>query len=109
MFISPETCFGLKKKLHCTSTGAFVHLPGLVPRNTACSASVFKFDIYCPVIQNILWLFLAQKLGLVEAPKPVLSENEWKAVKYQSNDREDSKQPCVICKEDFGTGEQVKL
>ena len=48
-------------------------------------------------------------MGLVEAPKPVLSENEWKAVKYQSNDREDSKQPCVICKEDFGTGEQVKL
>lgn len=49
----------------------------------------------------------AQKLGLVEAPEQLLSENDWQNVKTKSNERDDSKLPCVICKEDFGTQEQV--
>ncbi|XP_011450763.3 RING finger protein 32 [Magallana gigas] len=54
-------------------------------------------------------LTLAQKLGLVEAPEQLLSENDWQNVKTKSNERDDSKLPCVICKEDFGTQEQVLL
>ncbi|XP_055997214.1 RING finger protein 32-like isoform X2 [Ostrea edulis] len=54
-------------------------------------------------------LTLAQKLGLIDAPDLPLSENEWQNVKFKSNERDDSKLPCVICKEDFGTQEQVLL
>ncbi|XP_071487840.1 RING finger protein 32-like [Diadema antillarum] len=54
-------------------------------------------------------LSLAQKMGLVEAPEQPLSENEWARVKDKSNKRDDSVQPCVICKEDFGTEQQVLL
>ncbi|XP_076455589.1 RING finger protein 32-like [Babylonia areolata] len=54
-------------------------------------------------------LTLAQKLGLVEAPMQHLSENEWGSVKAKSNARDDSKEPCVICKEDFGLQQQVLL
>ena len=48
-------------------------------------------------------------MGLVEAPTQPLTEDEWKKAKEKSNKRDDSKQPCVICKEDFGVQEQVKL
>ncbi|XP_071103177.1 RING finger protein 32-like [Haliotis cracherodii] len=54
-------------------------------------------------------LTLAQKFGLVDAPDQPLSEAEWKNVKEKSNKRDDSHQPCVICKEDFGLQEQVLL
>ncbi|ESO93624.1 hypothetical protein LOTGIDRAFT_161737 [Lottia gigantea] len=54
-------------------------------------------------------LTLAQKFGLVDAPKQLLTEAEWNGVKIKSNIREDSKQPCVICKEDFGLQQQVLL
>ncbi|XP_059174207.1 RING finger protein 32-like isoform X2 [Physella acuta] len=54
-------------------------------------------------------LTLAQKFGLVNAPKQLLSEQEWTHVKAKSNERDDSKEPCVICKEDFGLQEQVLL
>ena len=54
-------------------------------------------------------LTLAQKFGLVKAPQQPLSENDWVKVKDKSNRREDFKQPCVICKEDFGTQEQALL
>ncbi|XP_067686902.1 RING finger protein 32-like [Haliotis asinina] len=54
-------------------------------------------------------LTLAQKFGLVDAPDQPLSEAEWKQVKEKSNNRDDSHQPCVICKEDFGLQEQVLL
>ena len=50
---------------------------------------------------------LAQKLGLIAAPEQPLSENDWQKVKETSNKRDDFKQPCVICKEDFGVKEQV--
>lgn len=54
-------------------------------------------------------LTLAQKFGLVDAPKQLLSETEWSGVKAKSNKRDDSGEPCVICKEDFGLQEQVIL
>ncbi|KAI8767405.1 RING finger protein 32 [Biomphalaria glabrata] len=54
-------------------------------------------------------LTLAQKYGLVNAPKQLLSEQEWKTIKAKSNGRDDSNEPCVICKEDFGLQEQVLL
>ncbi|BFZ22272.1 hypothetical protein BsWGS_25312 [Bradybaena similaris] len=54
-------------------------------------------------------LTLAQKYGLVYAPKPLLSEQDWAHVKAKSNQRDDSQEPCVICKEDFGVHEQVLL
>ncbi|KAK3087334.1 hypothetical protein FSP39_004798, partial [Pinctada imbricata] len=54
-------------------------------------------------------LTLAQKFGLVDAPEQLLSEAEWQKAKEKSNQREDSTQPCVICKEDFGTQEQACL
>lgn len=52
---------------------------------------------------------LAQKLGLVPGPEHPLSEGDWQYVKGKSNEREDSQQPCVICKEDFQMTEQVLL
>ncbi|XP_041371978.1 RING finger protein 32-like [Gigantopelta aegis] len=54
-------------------------------------------------------LTLAQKFGLVDAPPQLMSETEWQNAKFQSNRREDSQQPCVICKEHFGFQEQVLL
>ncbi|KAL8602806.1 hypothetical protein ACOMHN_061040 [Nucella lapillus] len=54
-------------------------------------------------------LTLAQKLGLVDAPMQHLSESEWGQVKAKSNARDDSREPCVICKEDFGLQQQVLL
>ena len=48
-------------------------------------------------------------MGLVEAPGQLLSENEWQSAKERSNQRDDSRHPCVICKEDFGLQEQVCL
>ena len=53
-------------------------------------------------------LHVAQRMGLVEAPTQPLTEDEWKKAKEKSNKRDDSKQPCVICKEDFGVQEQVQ-
>ncbi|XP_033105781.1 RING finger protein 32-like [Anneissia japonica] len=38
-----------------------------------------------------------------------LTDKEWKEAKMKSNNRDDSTQPCVICKEDFGLQEQVLL
>ncbi|CAB4000630.1 RING finger 32 [Paramuricea clavata] len=54
-------------------------------------------------------LTLAQKLGLVDAPTARLTDKEWQDVKNKSNQRNDSDQPCVICKEEFGTQHQVLL
>ena len=46
-------------------------------------------------------------MGLIEAPGQLLTEKEWESAKEKSNKRDDSKMPCVICKEDFGTQQQV--
>lgn len=57
--------------------------------------------------QNVFLHPTAQKFGLIDAPEQPLSETDWQKAKEKSNKREDSKLPCVICKEDFGTQEQV--
>jgi len=51
--------------------------------------------------------YIAQKLGLIDAPKTGLTESDWKSVKQISQNRGDSMQPCVICKEHFELREQV--
>lgn len=61
------------------------------------------------VLDQRISLSLAQKLGLEKSPVTLLSENEWKGIKEKSNEREDSHQPCAICKELFGTDAQVLL
>ena len=48
-------------------------------------------------------------MGLVDAPEQHLTESEWTNVKAKSNARDDSKEPCVICKEDFGLQQQVTV
>lgn len=50
---------------------------------------------------------VAQRLGLIESVPAAMTEAEWRAAKEQSNKRDDSKQPCVICKELFGKQQQV--
>ena len=52
-------------------------------------------------------MLTAQKLGLVEAPPQPLTEGEWQEVKDRSKVRNDFSEPCVICKEDLGTTQQV--
>ena len=56
---------------------------------------------------DFVYVQSAQRMGLVEAPESQLTENDWSSVKERSNKRDDSKQPCVICKDDFGKTEQV--
>lgn len=63
--------------------------------------------IHINYLLNLVLVVVAQKYGLVEPPTQLLTDNEWKSVKEQSNAREDSLQPCVICKEDFGIDQQV--
>lgn len=53
-------------------------------------------------------LTLAQKLGLVEVPAPLLTECQWSQVKATSNARQDFSLPCPICQEDFGLRQQVR-
>uniref|UniRef100_UPI00398E387B RING finger protein 32 n=1 Tax=Pristiophorus japonicus TaxID=55135 RepID=UPI00398E387B len=54
-------------------------------------------------------LTLAQKMGLVDAPKAPLTDSEWQLVKKRSVQQGDSAQPCVICREEFGIQQQVLL
>ncbi|XP_067908033.1 RING finger protein 32 isoform X1 [Heterodontus francisci] len=56
-----------------------------------------------------LGLTLAQKMGLVDAPKAPLTDSEWQLVKKRSVQQGDSAQPCVICREEFGIHQQVLL
>ena len=51
-------------------------------------------------------------MGLVPHNKDqerLLSENEWKELKDQSLKRDDFSAPCVICKDEFRTEDQVLL
>lgn len=52
-------------------------------------------------------LSLAQRLGLIESPPSLLSNEEWARLKSISNHRQDSTQPCPICHEPFGLSQQV--
>ena len=36
-----------------------------------------------------------------------LDENEWLQIKQKCNERDDFKEPCVICKEPLGKNQQV--
>ncbi|XP_069015469.1 RING finger protein 32 [Embiotoca jacksoni] len=54
-------------------------------------------------------LTLAQKLGLVASPGERLTEDEWTRVKARSVQREESAQPCAICREEFRLRPQVLL
>ena len=62
-----------------------------------------------PIFNVQYFHFVAQKMGLIEAPELLLSEREWKEVKEKSISRQDSALPCVICKEDFGLQQQVRI
>ena len=52
---------------------------------------------------------IAQRLGLVGAPPPQLTLNQWSKVKETSIARGDSAHPCPICHDEFGMREQVIL
>ena len=54
-------------------------------------------------------LTLAQRYGLVAAPAPKLSKDEWREVQAQSARREDERHGCPICREDFKAEDQVLL
>lgn len=54
-------------------------------------------------------LTLAQRMGLVEAPSPRLTAEEWAEVKTRSILEGDSTQPCAICREEFRLQPQVLL
>lgn len=54
-------------------------------------------------------LSLAQRLSLVPRPEPPMADAEWDAIRATSKHRNDSKQPCPICIEPFGTRRQVLL
>jgi hypothetical protein len=55
-------------------------------------------------------LSLGQQLGLEpKAPEP-LSREQWKAIEHRARQRDDTTtRPCPICREQFGTQEQVLL
>ncbi len=53
---------------------------------------------------------LAEKIGIVPTAKDdKLNETEWSDIKQKYIDREDFKEPCVICKEALGAAQQVLL
>jgi len=53
---------------------------------------------------------LAEKIGIVPSLKDdKLDETEWSDIKQKYIDREDFKEPCVICKEPLGSSQQVLL
>ncbi|XP_065832467.1 RING finger protein 32-like [Oscarella lobularis] len=52
---------------------------------------------------------LAQKLGLEQQPRSLLTEPEWAEIKHKSNRRNDSQFPCSICQDRFGPQEQLLL
>ncbi|KAL1511593.1 hypothetical protein AB1Y20_006387 [Prymnesium parvum] len=54
-------------------------------------------------------LTLAQRMGLSDAPPPELTPPEWEAIAARSREAEESRQPCVICCDDFRTQKQVLL
>jgi hypothetical protein len=54
---------------------------------------------------------LAQQLGLVPAPAPKLTSDEWTAVREKAKARGDVEhsEACPICQEEFKTQDQVLL
>ncbi|GLC35394.1 hypothetical protein PLESTB_000569400 [Pleodorina starrii] len=66
-----------------------------------------------PVVQPSLQpgapMTLAQHLGLIPRPPPLLTEDQWTEVHLRSRLRQDSAHECVICREEFQSGAQVLL
>ncbi|GIL96363.1 hypothetical protein Vretimale_2221, partial [Volvox reticuliferus] len=66
-----------------------------------------------PVVQPSLQpgapMTLAQHLGLIPRPPPLLTEDQWTEVHLRSRLRQDSAHECVICREEFQAGAQVLL
>ncbi|RHY64392.1 hypothetical protein DYB26_004259 [Aphanomyces astaci] len=54
-------------------------------------------------------LSLAQKKGLVQAPPPKLSQNQWEDCEAKAEERGDTMHPCSICRESFGVQPKVIL
>ncbi|CAK4722848.1 unnamed protein product [Aphanomyces euteiches] len=54
-------------------------------------------------------LTLAQKKGLVQAPPPKLSQNQWEECEAKAEERGDTAHPCSICREPFGLDAKVIL
>ncbi|ETW00692.1 hypothetical protein H310_07251 [Aphanomyces invadans] len=54
-------------------------------------------------------LTLAQKKGLVQAPPPKLSQNQWEDCEAKAEERGDTVHPCSICREPFGLAPKVIL
>ncbi|KAF0682544.1 Aste57867_25342 [Aphanomyces stellatus] len=54
-------------------------------------------------------LTLAQKKGLVQAPPPKLSQNQWEDCEARAAERGDAGGPCSICRESFGMQPKVIL
>ena len=50
---------------------------------------------------------ISSRLGLVEAPPPLLTLEEWAAAEQKACGRNDSALPCPICKEQFKHDDQV--
>jgi hypothetical protein len=87
---------------------------GRVPRTGAAGSGSGRGDgdsddEYDLDAQYTPTLTLAQRMGLVEAPEPELTPSEWEAIAEQSRRRDESRQPCVICQEDFKDEKQVLL
>ncbi len=54
-------------------------------------------------------LTLAERLHIVEQPKPPLTTKEWTEIESRYSKREGDKETCPICQEAFGIKEQVIL
>ncbi|CEM19292.1 unnamed protein product [Vitrella brassicaformis CCMP3155] len=54
-------------------------------------------------------LSLAERLQLVPAPPPPLTDSQWEAVRETSEARQESHKPCAICLEEFADSPQVIL
>ena len=83
--------------------------PTVASSSPSSSSRESKFDFRERTLDAPPPLTLAQRLNLVAAPPIALSEADWKTVRTQSQTRSDAKQPCPICREDFGLKEQVLL
>ncbi|KAG2486740.1 hypothetical protein HYH03_014666 [Edaphochlamys debaryana] len=62
-----------------------------------------------PAIEPGAPMTLAQHLGLIPRPPPLLTEDQWTEVHLKSRLRQDSASECVICREEFQAGAQVLL
>uniref|UniRef100_UPI00358E83CB RING finger protein 32 n=1 Tax=Myxine glutinosa TaxID=7769 RepID=UPI00358E83CB len=74
--------------------------------------SVSKRRVLFTTRRNLSYVLLrssAQRLHLIPAVPPPLSDDEWRLVKERSAHRRDFQRPCAICKEELGIRSQVLL